>query len=355
MKDLYNVSASPHVRSGVTTRSIMRDVAIALIPASAFGVYQFGFKAFLVLLTSVASACICEFLWKRFVVKKSTPYECSALVTGLLLGMNLPASVPLWIPVVGSAFAILVVKEMFGGLGQNFMNPALGARCFLLICFAGRMTAFGVEKASSHFMNGAAAVDGISSATPLAVIKNLEAGQSITGSVSLFDMFFGFTGGVIGETSTIAIRQDRLDFLKKLADDQQYNVVLNTHNNLCPELEQAQMNYVNAISVNMPIDAVVVLSTLLVARTGSIGFTQPVSRFVSMRNIAKDVIIISRMGDIVPDIESALERNKKFAKEAGVEFVTPTVLPKVDGKEVRTPQNPRYLLLLLDENPPKNA
>ena len=205
MKDLYNVSASPHVRSGVTTRSIMRDVAIALIPASAFGVYQFGFKAFLVLLTSVASACVCEFLWKRFVVKKSTPYECSALVTGLLLGMNLPASVPLWIPVVGSAFAILVVKEMFGGLGQNFMNPALGARCFLLICFAGRMTAFGVEQASSHFMNGAASIDGISSATPLAVIKNLEAGQSITGSVSLFDMFFGFTGGVIGETSTLAI------------------------------------------------------------------------------------------------------------------------------------------------------
>ena len=205
MKDLYNVSASPHVRSGVTTRSIMRDVALALIPASAFGVYQFGFKAFLVLLTSVASACVCEFLWKRFVVKKSTPYECSALVTGLLLGMNLPASVPLWIPVVGSAFAILVVKEMFGGLGQNFMNPALGARCFLLICFAGRMTAFGVDKATSHFMSGAASVDGISSATPLAVIKNLEAGQSITGNVSLFDMFFGFTGGVIGETSTVAI------------------------------------------------------------------------------------------------------------------------------------------------------
>lgn len=150
-------------------------------------------------------------------------------------------------------------------------------------------------------------------------------------------------------------RQDRLKFLKMLADDQQYNVVLNTHNNLCSDLEQAQMNYVNAISVNMPIDAVVVLSTLLVARTGSIGFTQPVSRFVSMRNIAKDVIVISRMGDIVPDMESALERNKKFAKEAGVEFVTPSVLPKEDGKEVRTPQNPRYILLLLDENRPKDA
>ena len=205
MKDLYNVSASPHVRSGVTTRSIMRDVAIALIPASAFGVYQFGFKAFLVLLTSVASACLCEFLWKKFVVKKNTPYECSALVTGLLLGMNLPASVPLWIPVVGSAFAILVVKEMFGGLGQNFMNPALGARCFLLICFAGRMTAFGVEQSGSHFMNGAASIDGLSSATPLAVIKNLEAGQSVCSNVSLSDMFFGVTGGVIGETSTFAI------------------------------------------------------------------------------------------------------------------------------------------------------
>ena len=150
-------------------------------------------------------------------------------------------------------------------------------------------------------------------------------------------------------------RQDRLKFLKMLADDQQYNVVLNTHNNLCSDLEQAQMNYVNAISVNMPIDAVVVLSTLLVARTGSIGFTQPVARFVSMRNIAKDVIVISRMGDIVPDMESALERNKKFAKEAGVEFVTPTVLPKEDGKEVRTPQHPRYILLLLDENRPKDA
>jgi len=205
MRELYNVSASPHVRSGVTTASIMRDVAIALAPASAFGVYQFGFKAFLVLLTAVASACVAEFLWKRFVVKKKGPYECSALVTGLLLGMNLPASVPLWIPVAGSAFAIIVVKEMFGGLGQNFMNPALGARCFLLISFAGRMTAFSVESSSSHFFNGAAAVDGISSATPLAVIKNLEAAQSICSEVSLSDMFFGFTGGVIGETSTLAI------------------------------------------------------------------------------------------------------------------------------------------------------
>lgn len=205
MKELYNVSASPHVRSGVTTRSIMRDVAIALIPASAVGVYQFGFRAFLVLVSAVVSAILSEFVWNRWIIKKNKPVpECSALVTGLLLGMNLPASVPLWIPVVGSIFAIMVVKEMFGGLGQNFMNPALGARCFLLICFAGRMTSFGVAK-GSYFWNGAAAVDGISSATPLAVIKDLDAASSVASAVSLEDMFFGFTGGVIGETSTLAI------------------------------------------------------------------------------------------------------------------------------------------------------
>lgn len=163
---------------------------------------------------------------------------------------------------------------------------------------------------------------------------------------------FQANGGKILRCHT---RQDRLKFLKMLSEDQQYNAVLCTHNNLCPDLEQAQMNYINTISIHMPVDAVVALSTCLVARTGSIGFTQPVARFVSMRNIAKDVIVISRMSDIVPDLEHALERNKKFAKEAGMEFVTPTVLPKVDNKEVRTPQQPRYILLLLDERPPQHA
>ena len=150
-------------------------------------------------------------------------------------------------------------------------------------------------------------------------------------------------------------RQDRLKFLKMLAQDQQYNVVLNTHNNLCNDLEQAQMNYVNSISTSMPIDAVVVLSTALVARNGSIGFTQPLARFVSMRNLAFDVIVISRMVDIVPDVETAMERNPKVAKDAGMEFVAPNPLPKENGKEVRTTKNPRYILLLLDDNPPKDA
>lgn len=193
------------MRSGATTRSIMRDVAIALVPACAMGIYRFGFRAFLVLLTSIVSAMLSEFLWKKFMKKPMAPYECSAIVTGMLLGMNMPASVPLWIPAVGSAFAIIVVKEMFGGLGQNFMNPALGARCFLLICFAGRMTDFAVEKGSSLFYNGHAALDGVSSATPLAVIKEMDAAAAISSKVSISDMFFGFTGGVIGETSAAAI------------------------------------------------------------------------------------------------------------------------------------------------------
>lgn len=150
-------------------------------------------------------------------------------------------------------------------------------------------------------------------------------------------------------------RQDRLKYLKMLAEDQQYNVVLCTHENLRHDLESVGVNFINTISVNMQIDAVVVLSTTLVARSGSIGFTQPVSRFLSMRNIARDVIVISRMSDIVPDLESALQRNLKFGGDAGMEFVTPSPLPKENGKEVRTPQNPRYILLLLDENRPKDA
>lgn len=206
MKELYNVSASPHVRSRVTTASIMRDVAIALIPACLAGMYQFGFRALLVLLTSVTAAVLSEFLWKRLMKKEQTPYECSAIVTGLLLGMNLPSSVPLWIPLVGSVFAIIVVKQLYGGLGQNFMNPALAARCFLLICFAGRMTTFGVEKEiDGYFWDGAASIDGLSSATPLAVIKSLDASADITQAVSLKSMFFGTTGGVIGEVCTAAI------------------------------------------------------------------------------------------------------------------------------------------------------
>lgn len=195
MKILYNVSASPHVRSGVTTKSIMRDVAIALIPASIVGVYRFGARAAVILLAAVASAVLSEYIWMKLMKKQRAQYECSALVTGLLLGMNLPYTVPVWIPVLGSAFAITVVKELFGGLGQNFMNPALAARCFLLISFAGIMTDFGP--------------DAVSGATPLAAIKDAGAApvkETLEANgLGLADLFLGNTAGVIGEISAAAI------------------------------------------------------------------------------------------------------------------------------------------------------
>ena len=199
-EQLYHVSSSPHIRSRVTTASIMRDVALALMPSCLFSVYWFGLRALVVLAISVISCQAAELLYFRLAGKKRTSFECSAIVTGLLLGMNLPSTIPLWIPIVGGFFAIIVVKELFGGLGNNFMNPALAARCFLLICFAGPMTSFSVKTTSSNFWLGAASVDGLSSATPLAVIKNADGSTDLPG---LFDMFFGFTGGVIGETSIL--------------------------------------------------------------------------------------------------------------------------------------------------------
>ena len=200
MGKLFNVSASPHIRSGVTTSSIMRDVAIAMLPACAVGVYQFGLRALIILMISTLTCAVTEYLYLLLTKRNTAPYECSAIVTGMLLGMNLPATVPYWLPVIGGVFAILVVKQVFGGLGQNFMNPALGARCFLVGCYAKHMTNFVIEpQTGKAVLNyGAAAIDGITGATPLAAMK---AGET----VDLFDVFFGFTGGVIGETSAAMI------------------------------------------------------------------------------------------------------------------------------------------------------
>lgn len=203
MKNRLNVSASPHIRGKETTATIMRDVMIALAPAALFGVYQFGLRALVILALSVTSCVFSEYIYKKLMKIPSDGYECSAMVTGLLLGMNLTVNVPYWIPVLGGVFAIVVVKMLFGGLGQNFMNPALAARCFLLISAGRAMTDFAVEKieagnAAQLVFSGAAGLDGLSSATPLAAIK---AGES----ASLFDMFFGFSGGTIGETSAFLI------------------------------------------------------------------------------------------------------------------------------------------------------
>ncbi|MCI5994578.1 MAG: RnfABCDGE type electron transport complex subunit D [Blautia sp.] len=184
MSDLLNVSSNPHIRSHDTTAKIMLMVVIALLPASAFGIFHFGLHALLLILISIATCVLTEYTYEKLMHRKITIGDFSAVVTGLLLALNLPVSAPWWIPVFGGVFAILIVKQLFGGLGQNFMNPALGARCFLLISFTGRMTNF--------------AFDGFTGATPLAALK---AGES----VNLMDMFLGNTAGTIGETSVLAI------------------------------------------------------------------------------------------------------------------------------------------------------
>lgn len=182
--NMLNVSSSPHVRDNSSTRRIMLDVCIALLPACIFGIVNFGMRALAVLVVSVITCVVSEYLFEHFMHRPITVGDLSAVVTGLLLGMNMPHTIPLWIVMLGSVFAIIVVKQLFGGLGQNFMNPALAARCFLLISFAGRMTSF--------------TYDGVTGATPLALLKSGE-------SVNVLSMFLGTTAGVIGETSTVAI------------------------------------------------------------------------------------------------------------------------------------------------------
>lgn len=205
MKDLYNVSAYPHIYSQESTASLMKDVIIALIPASILGIYNFGLKALLVMLTCIATCLLTEYLYEKLMKLPITTYDLSAVVTGLLLALNMPHTAPLWMSVIGSVFAILVVKMLFGGIGQNFMNPALGARVFLVISFGGLMTDFTIPNLSianpgvvDYLAKGSLAVDGITGPTPLTAMK---AGES----VDILRMFFGNTGGTIGETSAIAL------------------------------------------------------------------------------------------------------------------------------------------------------
>ena len=193
MDQMLHVSSNPHVRDKMTTSKIMQLVALALLPATLFGIYNFGIRALLVVVVTVASSVFFEWIYDKLMHKKNTITDFSAVVTGLLLALNMPASIPLWMPVLGSAFAIIVVKQLFGGLGQNFMNPALGARCFLLIAYTGPMT---------NFVTSNGFLDAYSGATPLALLKP---GAESTGVVSLAKMFIGTTGGVIGETSAICL------------------------------------------------------------------------------------------------------------------------------------------------------
>ena len=184
MSDLYHVSSAPHVRAKDTTSRIMLYVVIAMLPTTLFGIFNFGFRALLLILATVASCVASEFVYNKIVHKQQTIGDLSAVVTGMILALNLPVNLPIWEAVVGGVFAIIVVKMLFGGLGQNFMNPALGARCFLLIAFAKDMTNY--------------VTDAYTGATPLAAMR---AGES----VNTMDLLVGTCAGTIGETSVIAL------------------------------------------------------------------------------------------------------------------------------------------------------
>ena len=189
MERLLHVSSSPHVRDTVTTKNIMYDVLIAMIPAAAFGVYQFGFNALLVIILTMAACVLSEYIFEKAMNRPITIADGSALVTGMILALNMPPEIPVWVPVLGGVFAIIVVKQLYGGLGQNFMNPALAARCFLLISFAGMMNDF--SSASLGF-------DSVSGATPLAMLRSGE-------TVDLAALVIGRIPGTIGEVSVLAL------------------------------------------------------------------------------------------------------------------------------------------------------
>lgn len=181
---MMKVSSNPHIRSKVSTDKIMLAVIIALLPATVFGIVNFGIRALLHVLITVTACVLTEAVFELLMKKKLTIKDCSAALTGLLLALNLPVGAPLWVGAMGGVFAIFVVKMLFGGLGQNFMNPALAARCFLVISFPSIMTNFNC--------------DAYTGATPLALLK---AGES----VDVFSMVIGRTAGTIGETSMVAI------------------------------------------------------------------------------------------------------------------------------------------------------
>lgn len=184
MDKMLHVSSSPHVRAKDSTNRIMLYVILALLPTTLFGIFNFGPKSLLLIVLTIASCVATEWVFEKIIHKKSTIGDLSAVVTGLLLALNLPVTLPWWEAVLGGVFAIAIVKMMFGGLGQNFMNPALGARCFLLIAFAADMTNF--------------KTDTYTGATPLAAMRNGEL-------INTMDALIGRTAGTIGETSTIAI------------------------------------------------------------------------------------------------------------------------------------------------------
>lgn len=194
MENNLLAGSSPHIKSGESTRSLMLDVVIALLPATAASVYFFGLRALLLTAATVLSCVLSEYIYCRLAKKPNPISDYSAVVTGMLLAFNLSPAVPVWMAAIGGAFAIIIVKQLFGGLGHNFVNPALAARAFMMASWPVQMTTWITPGQSA---------DAVSSATPLALIK---AGSEATGTLpSLWDLFIGNVGGTIGETSALAL------------------------------------------------------------------------------------------------------------------------------------------------------
>lgn len=196
MENKVLVSSSPHIRSSESINTVMRDVVIALLPATVAGIWYFGISAAVVTVLSILSAMATEAGIQKLRKQKVSINDWSAVVTGLLLAMNLPSTAPWWLAVLGSAFAIAIVKHAFGGLGHNFMNPALAARAMLLAAYPVEMTGWVTSGA-----------DAISTATPLAIIKDgLSIGPNAAYELpSLMDLLVGNVGGCLGETSALAL------------------------------------------------------------------------------------------------------------------------------------------------------
>ncbi len=203
--ELLTVSPSPHIRQTDTTRTIMIHVCVALLPAVIWGVFVFGWRALTITLLAVASSILAEAAYELIMKKPVTVLDFSAVVTGLILALNLPVTVPLWMPIIGSVFGIVVVKQLFGGLGKNFMNPALAARVFLFTAWASRLSASSctaprLDLSPFSIKVDEAVVDAVAGATPLAEIS----GGSLP-SISVMTAFLGYEGGAIGEVSALLL------------------------------------------------------------------------------------------------------------------------------------------------------
>lgn len=202
MKKL-SVTAAPHINSGVSTNNIMLDVVIAMIPASIAAIVLFGIKALLIILTCVASAVLAEFLFNLCTKKKQTIGDCSAIVTGLLLALNLSTNVELWQAALGSIFAIVVVKGLFGGLGKNIVNPAIAARVLMLLTFASVAEGVAATPLFDLSFLGDVAPELTASATPLSILN--EGADAAVNAPSVLQLLIGTHGGTIGETCAIAL------------------------------------------------------------------------------------------------------------------------------------------------------